>query len=79
MIKSKKKFMFLYVRWQRGTTRIRPSRRAAERRAAIDRYRLPAGPAGLLLWAHAGTDRQPERQSDGRPADALTLVHVACG
>ena len=33
------------------------------RRAAIDRYLLPAGPQqSLLLWAHAGTDWQtPDR------------------
>jgi len=49
-----------YIRWQRGTARVRPPHAAA---AAIDRYLLPAGltaanllQRGLLLCAHAGTD-----------------------
>ena len=38
-----------YVRWQRGTARIRPLHAAA---AAIDQYLLPAGPtaANLQQW-----------------------------
>jgi len=33
--------------------------------AAFDRYLLPAGPAAAnLLWAHDGTDRQVDRQTD---------------
>ena len=57
-----------YVRWQRGTARIRPPHATA---AAIDRYLLPPGPQQqtrrtLLQWEN-GTDRRTDTVPIHRP------------
>ena len=48
--------------------------------AAIDQYLLPAGhtaAAGLLLWAHAGTDWRMDRGTmDGHRTVTQTLLHT---
>jgi len=68
-----------YVRWERGTTRIRPPHTALlfAVHAAINRYLIPTA-VGLLLWAHAGTDRQTDRRTLGRCIDPLRIVCGQC-
>ena len=68
-----------YVRQQRGTARIRPPHAAAERRPcsnqSLPAYNSKPTAAGLLLWAHAGTDGQ----RDGRtPYRTQTLLRIVC-
>jgi len=70
-----------YVRWKRGTARIRPSHDATE---AIGRYLLHArrahsskpAAAGLLVWALAETDEQVVSWTD-RPTDTVPF-HRPC-
>ena len=59
-----------YRHWQSGIARIRTPLLLSAGRAAIDRYFLSASsPAavGLLLWAHAGTDRRTDTVPLHRP------------
>jgi len=63
-----------YVRWQRGTARIRPPLL----QQSID-ISCPPGTCstklaveGLLLWAHAGRDKRTERLTEGRTTYRFT-------
>jgi len=59
-----------YRHWQSGIARIRTPLLLSAGHAAIDRYFLSASnPAavGLLLWAHAGTDRRTDTVPLHRP------------
>ena len=53
-----------YVRWQRGTARIRPAHAAA----AVSRAATAAQTA-----AAAGTDRRKDGRTDGHRSDSQTL------
>ena len=62
-----------YVRWQRGTARIRRPHAAA---ATIDRYIRPAGPTAASLLGQSGTERRTDGQTN-KQTDTVSY-HKPC-
>jgi len=59
-----------YVRWQRGTARIRQPHGCGSNRSISSAHRAHSSKSAsaglLLLWVCAGTDRRTDRQTDER-------------